>query len=374
MFTTRFKKIRLFLMAKILLHIGSPKTASTSLQELFFTRLHRKNLINYLGKFSFSQVSSEQERLYWNICSKITYDLLWGEFFWDSLKNYQQKINPILLEERINVFSEERLFSRDSIRGMIPFSERVKRIQALFKGHSVEVFCCLRRQPEYFFSRYVQNYRTHHHYITKNSNIARYYQNFVLDPQSISLMLNYVESLAPYRNAFGKVNCLFFEELLEDGLSYYNKLAKLLEIKMISEDIVKERRNVRERNQKGYITHFKSIMPFRDLLKAKLRSIVNYNLYRDVFIEIFFLFCAKVCSRIFVRYNIFLTPIQKKKIYTKLMGVPFLLLNFLEKPKLHPYFSFKQKKTILDLCQKMNQELVKENFCKKEDLKKYGYL
>ncbi len=360
------------MMAKIVLHIGSPKTATTTLQRVFFHRLHRKNNIHYIGKRSdllHIKQSSKQELYYHNIYDKIMYSLLWGADFSKSLTAHARALNSIIDTHKINVLSEEALFHRDKIRGLIPFLERIQRLKALLAGHSVEVVCTLRKQTEYLYSRYVQNYESQWHYIKHNHTIETYYHNIISQLEERKLILYHIDTLRQYCQAFGKLHCLFFEEFLQDKFSYYQKIGNLLRLKITSADIPKRKLRTKQKTSKGYVTTYRSLPGY--MVKNRKVPVI---LSRLIFAKLCSL-APRVISRIFLRYNIFLTKDQKNKLYQKLIKkLPRVLLNIFCRPILHPYFTKKQKRTIFELCRASNKKLATEGFCKEQDLKKYGYL
>lgn len=361
-------------MAKFFLHIGSPKTASTSLQDFFFCDLHNKKKINYLGKRNDYELAlqNQESSHYCQVFQKINNALLWEKDFLKNLSQHQSQINSIVDNQKINVYSEEVLFNRDNTRCVIPFSERLQRIQTLLQNHSVKVFCVLRKQAEQVFSRYIQNFSNQWYYTKHNNTIEKYYKNLISNSQELDLMTSYCTTLEAYKNAFGGVYCLFFEELLADEFSYYQKIAKFLEVKINKKDIPQKRKNERKKNNYGYIT----VRSFHHggLIKNQLIEITPYKVYRDLLLNKIMNGIPYALYLCFFRYNIILAPPTRRRIRNELMKMFHFLKRFLQKPIMHPYFTKEQKQTILRLCKKNNQELANKKFCKKEDLKKYGYL
>jgi hypothetical protein len=361
-------------MAKVLLHIGAPKTASTTLQNLFFYPLHQKGIINYLGQKEYFTVNhaNKKESWHYKTYQKIRTDLLWGENFSQNSKKYKKQIDLCLDKKKINIISDEVLFNKDQIRKLIAFPERVARMQFLLQGHSVRVFCVLRRQPEYLLARYTQNYSNGWYYVKNNNSFEKYYQNIISEPEKRKEILHYIDSIKGYKDAFGKVHCLFFEELLENEFSYYQKIASLASIKIKKKDIPRKKLNVKPKNKEGYITY-----PSWD----RGRLVLNRTLpifYHKLYSKIFFIRACNLIIRslnfLFLRYNILLSPLQKKNSYQKLIKFFNKLLSTFDKPTLHPYLNEQKQQTILKLCKKTNQELAKEGFLRSQDLKKYGYL
>ena len=356
------------MMAKILLHIGSPKTATVTLRSVFFYRLHQQKNINYIGK-RLDEVLINQEPSYHNIYDKIIRPSLQRADFYQNLTSHIQTINSIIDQHKINVISDELLFNRNNDQG-VSFLERTQRLKALLAEHSVEVFCTLRQQAEHLYSKYVHYYRNQWHYIKHKDTIDKYYTNLISQPKNNKRVLYYIDTLRQYRITFGKVHCFFFEELLQDKFSYYQKIGNLLRLKITSADIPKLKLNTKQKTSKGYVTTDRFF--HGHLVKTRKVPVV---LSRLIFANLCSL-APHVISRIFLRYNIFLTGEQKNKLYDKLTSKKFkhVLLNIFCRPTLHPYFTKKQKRTIFELCRASNKKLATESFCKEQDLKKYGYL
>ena len=57
-----------------------------------------------------------------------------------------------------------------------------------------------------------------------------------------------------YRKVFKHIHLYFFEELLQEPLSFYRKIAALLGIMITRDDIPDEKMNTKENKQQGYMT------------------------------------------------------------------------------------------------------------------------
>ena len=354
-------------MAKIILHIGISKTASTTLQDIFFNNLDKKK-INFLGKKNYFQaIKNKKTETFFNILQ----DLLWKDNFRNRFSTYQTQFNSLLVENQINLISEEVLFNSDNIRNLIPFKERLQRMESLLKGHSVRVFCVIRKQSEQLYVRYIQNYANQWYY-TKNQNTPDKYYKYLLSHQDKeNEMLNYVPSLEAYKKAFGNIHCFFFEELLENEFAFYQKIALFLKIKITEEDIPIQRLNVKEKKSKGYLLK----LPKQPNINIKKHYPVRYKFYFHFFVKKIFYLFSKTLNTLFVNYNIFLSLSKKKKIYGKIMKMGDVFFRFFLYRKICiPYFSKEQKQTIHRVSIKYNNNLVKKGLCSEKELKKYGYL
>lgn len=130
-------------MAKVLLHIGYPKTGTTTLQNSFFRNLFEKNMINFIGRGSSNRKSHLLNDYMYGISKNIPFD--------------------IIDETKINVISDEDYTVSDfflkyikKTTNLLHYEERMNRLSNLIENHDVTVLCCLRNQPDLLFSWYVQ--------------------------------------------------------------------------------------------------------------------------------------------------------------------------------------------------------------------------
>ena len=365
-------------MARILLHLGLPKTATTTLQQEFFVLLHRMGKINYIGKrgdnaFKFKKTKNKQENNFHKIYSDIFSPLRRVENFEAKYPTYKKKIQSIIDEKKINVISDENLFFsfQSAKHHSQVFDEKlIEKIQRLLNPHKIEVLLVLRRQESFLYSWYTHHFSHIWFYTKNNENIHRYYKNLnqILSQEKIGVLFNYKDILLQLQKKFTKIYGLFFEELQETPESYYKKIFKILKIEFSSKNFPTKKLNIKNKQKDGvYIPSIKH--PSGDFFDKPLIRNKNFFLY------FFFFYLAKVLSRIFIRYNFLLSQKKKKIIFDKLIKMPVFFLNyFFYSQKIHPFFNKKQKESLMNLCKENNQKLAEKNFFSIKELKKYGYL
>ena len=360
-------------MAKILLHIGLPKTATTTLQNIFFTRLHQEKKINYLGKIELTKakIRNKEQRKYHSIYQKIIAPCLrFGVNFTENLAEYKKLLNSILDESKINVISDENLFFsfQNKFHYNQIFDEKIiQRHKLLFAGHSIQILCVFRKQTDWLYSWYTFHYAYHWFYIKNNDTIKRYYKDLILQFQKKTKTLYYADIMEELQKTFSSVSCLFYEELLMDKNSYYQKIAGLLGIKITTVNLPNEYLNVSNKTLIGvYVQPIKP--PAGAVLHGKIHHVnCRFLLYQKL--RKYFAYFSKIV----VHYNIFLSTRQKERIHGKILALPLILISFFYFSKIHPFFTKEQKKTIMDLCRVNNKKLFLKKFCSLQDLKKYGY-
>ena len=326
-------------MAEIILHIGSPKTATTTLQTIFFKNLHKERKINYLGKLQ----------------NEIYYTFFYQKNIPKEMQYYRKLLNSLLNESIPNIISNEIFFQDNIFHYIIPQAQFVKRLKYLFQDHNVKIMAVIRKQEKYFYSIYVEEYFEYWYYAKYSSTIKGYYDTII----SKGDITYPITTLRNYRNNFGDVNCFIYEELLADSFSFYQKLAKLLQVTITKKDIPQKKTNIKDKNEKGYIAH-QRYLDLSIIIRKKQIPIIYYRYY-------FYLLSQKI-----IEYSIKLTMfLFKKKVNNKMINKYYL---FRPKQKLIPFFDKQQQRRIYELSLPINEKLVSEGFYKKKELKKYGYL
>lgn len=216
-------------MKRLLIHIGYPKTATTSLQEGLFFKLHSLGKINYLGRTTKSTHS-----LWGN--SKFS-----GEDWAVHIRKYFIFNEPLpsyplpLREDVLNVISDEDLtihnFFHEAQFGIIRNTlDTANILKDLAKGaDDVSILITLRNQVELIESCYLQKFR----YIYSNRKPIGFKEfllnsdgNFRKDTAEI-FDFNFVAS--QYSSIFGsKVNLLMFEDLKYRKENFFNSLGKIM--------------------------------------------------------------------------------------------------------------------------------------------------
>jgi hypothetical protein len=95
------------LKKKLLLHIGYPKTATTTLQEEIFMKLHKKGKINYLGRTTKSSHTRSGKSLFRGI------DWVWHLRQYYIAGEALKKGSISLSSNKLNVMSDEDLTFHD---------------------------------------------------------------------------------------------------------------------------------------------------------------------------------------------------------------------------------------------------------------------
>lgn len=219
-------------MKKLIIHIGYPKTATTSLQFNLFTRLMKEGKIEYLnhlragnkdqGDISVEKILSS----IMGIKSNIDYS--------DEVEIISKIDSPlsIISNESISHVSGKSL--KASYRtGAFWNAKKIKKIFSPYFD-SIEIIMTIRAQITIIPSYYTQEYFNIINDKPNFKDIGEWTQNnFGENIQDDNLMFNYKKMYSTYAKYFGEknVHVLVYEDLLHDKIRYYKQIATILELK-----------------------------------------------------------------------------------------------------------------------------------------------
>jgi hypothetical protein len=204
-------------MSDLLLHLGYPKAASTTLQNGLFYELHRRGQINFIGRafesgyFGPAQNKAAYKAWFRSVC---------GEQNLPAPAQVSAHLSP----DKLNVLSEG-LFINESHNTHLPipqnianyFRERAARMSLLF---------VLRSQQTLIMSNYVQRFRK-----IKEKTFAHYLETQMRTPEKTMFDIFYFhEMISRYAAVFGRenVHLALFEDLLHDKAAFSRDLAVAL--------------------------------------------------------------------------------------------------------------------------------------------------
>lgn len=329
-------------MSKLVIHIGYPKTATTTLQESLFTELSRNGEINFLGK----SLSDKKNNWAGN----------WGSFI-DYLisEKRETSIQGIIHSNILNVVSNERLtqprFNLEKIyKKEINTSIFPEKLEVLFSHmvDDIQILLSIRNQQSLIYSMYVQQYRLFRD--DENSNtFEKYITNGLRDGfESYLSIYKFYDILKRYINVFGKdkVHVLFFEDLKSDKEFYLENLSNILgvNINKIKEMIGSSHYRKKIKTMEGEISEeIKNNILGKFFEKMMGRDLIN-----------------KYFSKIYYDFPII------EKVYNKIARV--------KEEYLIPKQTIEIQKIIFEEFKGNNILLSSELFLDKYKLKKYGYI
>lgn len=200
-------------MRKLILHIGLPKTATSTMQEHLFYKLHQEGKINYLGRRSEDNSLNFIDSFYELKKQKIV------------TKELKSKINSLLSSDLVNVYSEEQLslYVNDNFQTILPL------IVELLEDVEIEILLGFRELSSFFYSYYVEMYRWRYSFDSSNDTIMKFFNNYVNNSKSKDYKIfDYKNILHELSDLDCKVNLLFYEDIINNCEDTFECLSGLL--------------------------------------------------------------------------------------------------------------------------------------------------
>ena len=266
---------------KIFIHVGYPKTATTTLQKHFYPKIEE---INYLGIF-------DNQRENHVLGEKFFNKLFFSDDKSMELVSIKEIVGNIINDAGIWLISQEEFLALTLKRTKInkklvsPRSlDFAKRIRQVFceEKYDVKIIVSIRKQDQMITSLYAQSY-VHYHSLDEEVNTFNKFLNvFTNDkPHPFKEALNYDKVLSDYESVFGKdnVNIILFEELAKDSKEFYSKLCDVLDIPRdkYSKIALNKKENVRSTKQNYKQAKKLSLFDVLSRFKAKYLSVVSFS-------------------------------------------------------------------------------------------------
>lgn len=276
---------------KLVVHIGFPKTATSTIQLNLLSELYREGHIEYLNHLgrpdpNFGEITCAKTIKY------ITHQT-------DDI-DYKEELEPIADSEKsIAVISNEHLsfFEKDFSWANLGYEGylNLDRIYEVFDGifDSIEILIGIRSQTSLISSFYAETY----HFIIQHGKYLGLFENWFkknfTDVTSINkLPFNYYVMAKHASSLFGKdnVHLAVFEDLKQKKQGYYDAIASIFRV---SGDYIKEilqhnSKNVTIKYPDGYVSANHPPLgvyltaPFRGALR-KISDTSSYLLLRKMY-------------------------------------------------------------------------------------------
>ena len=212
---------------RLLLHVGLPKTATTSLQRNVLMPWHRTRRINFLGRCELpsGEVHYPLERFHQRVGAN---RLTSAEA--DALR---PSIEALLDPDRLNVFSDERIAGMETVGEGARCRADVwlDNLRTLFRGTDATVAVCLRSPADFVLSAYAESYFWRL-YLTDRYDTFRKFVGRLLaagEDDAAWRIFFFDAYLRAVRRRFDDVRVLLYEDLLHDRPAWYAGLAACLD-------------------------------------------------------------------------------------------------------------------------------------------------
>ena len=220
-------------MQKLLLHIGLPKTATSSLQRNVLMPLHEQRRINFLGRYVRPGRHLRLDKVFdpfADVLNRISARCLSS----DELRRLRRDMQGMLARDRMNVISNEKITSVQILnRSMVPenalrdASATLHNLGELFRGDDVTILLSLRSPVDYVFSWYVETYYWRFYEWKEYATSASFFDQLLRhgpdeEPWFAFFYDAYLQALARH---FDRINVVLYEDLQHDPQSYFSTIA-----------------------------------------------------------------------------------------------------------------------------------------------------
>ncbi|WP_415227327.1 hypothetical protein [Psychromonas sp.] len=212
-------------MKKIVIHLGLPKTASTTLQHHLFQKLYEQGKINFLGKVL--SVDDKTGQIHTtNNSGKVIRDICEGKLERSAINT----LDKILSDTLLNVYSDEGLMACYPGLDNRSLEEKLTTLKSILAPYEVKILISLRNPVDYFYSLYVQFYGQYYlgnkDYDTFDSYIRTYEKD---RHNKLYESFHYADLLSKLGLLF-ETQVILFEDLKHDKNHYYETVAKTLSL------------------------------------------------------------------------------------------------------------------------------------------------
>ena len=208
---------------RLLLHVGLPKTATTSLQINVLMPWWRSGRINYLG-VCWTPTHLPFQNVYDRIRG--------GRLTNDELNALRPEVDALLNADRLNVLSDERISAETMGDGAPADAEAVlHNLRALFRDVEVTVLVSLRSPVDLVAANYAEDYVHRLRHVPALDTMDKYLEKLLrLDGPRAPWTAYFHDAYARLlRSHFDRVEVLLYEDLLHDPAAWSARTAACLE-------------------------------------------------------------------------------------------------------------------------------------------------
>ncbi len=255
-------------MKRILLHIGQPKTATTTFQHHFFEKLHQEGKINFLGKLLKFDKQTNMPIFLKNE-SKLLRDIFEGK---RELAD-ATLIDPLLKEGVLNVFSDEGLLVYYPGRNNLTLEKKIQRMKLALSGYEVEVVINLRNPLDYFYSFYVQLFLQFYKCSGKLYSFDKYVDFLAVEPNNPMFESYHYQALLEKLYENFTFHTLLFEDMIHDKENVYKVWAGImgLTVEEVANYLDNKHENKKNKS-KDYIATNVNIYSYLPKIKSTLSA------------------------------------------------------------------------------------------------------
>ncbi len=212
-------------MYRLLLHIGLPKTATSSLQNGVLMPWHAEGRVNFLGRSA-----DDREVLHFPFADAFD-AVAAGRLGAGEIEALRPEVDALLDGDRLNVLSEERFGGALGVRPGADAETMLRNLAGLFRGDDVTVLVSLRAPVDFLLALYVEQYHWRLHSVRRYRTLDRFLRALLRDGAGEApwLVPDFGAWLRAVRRAFARVEVLLYEDLNHDRAAWLGRLGRCLE-------------------------------------------------------------------------------------------------------------------------------------------------
>jgi len=248
-------------MKRILLHLGLPKTATTTLQHHLFQRLHDEGQINFLGKVV---AYDENGKSYFkNNTGEIIRKACEGKVS----ANISARIDELLVKDMLNVFSDEGIMVFYPGQVNLPLADKIRNLHNLLSDYEVKVLMTIRQPVDYIFSLYVQLHAKFYRTIKTMDTFEKYTEHFFNPALEIDQESVFMDRNIKLVSNFFDTKILIFEDIKHDPTYFSGQIASALKVDkvLVEKIIVGQHENIKKGKTGG--VYSQRVISLSDLKK-----------------------------------------------------------------------------------------------------------
>ncbi|MEQ9544768.1 MAG: sulfotransferase domain-containing protein [Marinobacter sp.] len=232
---------------KVLLHLGLPKTATSSLQHNVLQKLHENKKINFLGKCLDYDYKTAKLEVF-NYSGKFIRDAAEEKL---PIEEARKQLTTVLDSDVLNVFSDEGLMVAYPGNENLPLKKKFENLNAIFQDYDVQVVVTLRDPVDYLYSLYVQLYPDFCSRVQELNSVQKYVERLLSDPSDVLFeSFFYSQWLPELQNRFD-VAVFQYQDLAVKAPSAYQGWADVLEVPVDEFSILFDAKRVNEKKKSG---------------------------------------------------------------------------------------------------------------------------
>ena len=213
-------------MYKLLVHVGLPKTATSSLQRNVLMPLHEQGRINFLGRYAHGpRLFDKVFDPFADVLDRIRARRLPP----DELRRLRLAMEGRLEHDRLNVISNENISRVRVVAEDPPMDALVTlhNLAGLFRDDNVTLLVSLRNPADYVLAWYVEEYYWRFYQRREYASMDWFFKELLRrgpdDGSWIAFFYEaYLRAVARY---FDRINVLLYEDLEHDRPTYFSTIA-----------------------------------------------------------------------------------------------------------------------------------------------------